>query len=59
LTDESPFHGRLRSPLDTVAQVVEQLRALLDAAIDYPIVNFVDTWEEETLSLFAEAVRLA
>jgi F420-dependent oxidoreductase-like protein len=48
-----------RVMIGTVTQIAEQLRALLDAGIDYPIVNFVDAWEAETLSLFAEAVRLA
>ncbi|HZQ35476.1 MAG TPA: LLM class F420-dependent oxidoreductase [Dehalococcoidia bacterium] len=48
-----------RAMIGTVAQVAEQLRALLDAGIEYPIVNFLDAWEEETPALFAEAVRLA
>jgi len=43
----------------TVAQIAEKVRALLDAGIDYPIVNFIDPWEADTLPLFAEAVRLA
>lgn len=39
------------------APMLESWLAL--AGIEYHIVNFADLWEEETLSLFAEAVRLA
>ena len=50
---------RGRAMVGTPAQVAQRLRALLDAGIEYPIVNFIEPWEEETLTLFAEAVRLA
>jgi F420-dependent oxidoreductase-like protein len=50
---------RGRAMVGTPTQVAARLRALLDAGIEYPIVNFIDPWEEEALTLFAEAVRLA
>lgn len=50
---------RGRAMVGTPAQVAQRLRPLLDAGIEYPIVNFIEAWEDETPSLFAEAVRLA
>jgi hypothetical protein len=45
--------------LGTVAQVAAQLRALLAAGIDYPLVNIVYARDEGKHSLFAEALRFA
>jgi F420-dependent oxidoreductase-like protein len=48
-----------RTAIGTVDQIAARIRAYLDAGIEYPIVNFLDPWEQETLDLFAEAVRRA
>ncbi|HZU75773.1 MAG TPA: LLM class flavin-dependent oxidoreductase, partial [Dehalococcoidia bacterium] len=48
-----------RVTMGTVEQVARRIRAFLDAGIQYPIVSFLDPWDEESLYLFRQAVQAA